>query len=78
MQIVSREAKLSLAQTISNFLYEYNTYEWNDQDYDEHAVIDKLIAQFDNLEVFVKANKIIKNVSNSDEIYQKLCEFLKI
>jgi hypothetical protein len=70
--------KRYLAQTISEFISEYDPYEWNDQDYDEYEVIDELIAQFDNLEVFAKAYTIMNTERDEDEIFTKLKEILHI
>ena len=71
--------KRYLAQTISEFISEYDPYEWNDQDYDEYEVIDELIAQFADIDVFYKAHTIMNNATlNADEIFEKLREVLHI
>ena len=70
--------KRYLAQTISEFLQDFDPYEWNDQDYDEYEVIDELIAQFADLEVFAKAYTIMNTERVEDEIFTKLKEVLHI
>ena len=67
-----------LAQTISEFLQDFDPYEWNCQDYDEYEVIDELIAQFADLEVFAKAYTIMDTERVEDEIFTKLKEVLHI
>jgi hypothetical protein len=75
---VDGDDKRYLAQTISEFLQDFDPYEWNDQDYDEYEVIDELIAQFANLEVFAKAHAIMNTERKEDEIFMKLSEVLRI
>lgn len=75
---VDDDDKCYLAQTISEFLQDFDPYEWNDQDYDEYEVIDELIAQFANLEVFAKAHTIMNTERKEDEIFEKLSEVLRI
>jgi hypothetical protein len=75
---VDGDDKRYLAQTISEFLQDFDPYEWNYQDYDEYEVIDELIAQFANLEVFAKAHTIMNTERAEDEIFTKLKEILHI
>lgn len=75
---VDDDDKRYLAQTISEFLQDFDPYEWNDQDYDEYEVIDELIAQFADLEVFAKAYTIMNTERAEDEIFTKLGEVLHI
>ena len=75
---VDSDDKRYLAQTISEFLQDFDPYEWNDQDYDEYEVIDELIAQFADLEVFAKAYTIMNTERAEDEIFTKLREVLHI
>jgi hypothetical protein len=75
---VDSDDKRYLAQTISEFLQDFDPYEWNDQDYDEYEVIDELIAQFADLEVFAKAYTIMNTERVEDEIFMKLREVLHI
>ena len=55
---VDGDDKRYLAQTISEFLQDFDPYEWNDQDYDEYEVIDELIAQFAD-EIFMKLKEVL-------------------
>lgn len=75
---VDGDDKRYLAQTISEFLQDFDPYEWNNQDYDEYEVIDELIAQFADLEVFAKAYTIMNTERNEDEIFTKLGEVLHL
>lgn len=76
---VDSDDKRYLAQTISEFLQDFDPYEWNDQDYDEYEVIDELIAQFTDIEIFAKAHRIMNNATlSTDEIFTKLKEILHI
>ena len=75
---VDGDDKRYLAQTISEFLQDFDPYEWNDQDYDEYEVIDELIAQFADLAVFAKAYTIMNTERAEDEIFMKLREVLHI
>jgi hypothetical protein len=71
--------KRYLAQTINEFLLDYDTYEYRDAFDDEDEVIDALISQFANINDFAKAHAIMNNAMlGADEIYEKLGEFLKI
>ena len=76
---VDGDDKRYLAQTISEFLQDFDPYEWNDQGYDEYEVVDEIIAQFADLEVFTKAHNIMNDARiGSDEIFDKLSEVLHI
>ena len=71
--------KRYLAQTIAELISEYDPYEWNDQDYDEYEVVDELIAQFNNIDVFAEAHRVVNNATlGTDEIFTKLSEVLHI
>lgn len=73
------EDKRYLAQTINEFLLDYDPYEYRDAFDDEDEVIDALISQFANINDFAKAHAIMNNATlGADEIYEKLGEFLKI
>ena len=75
---VDDDDKRYLAQTISEFLQDFDPYEWNDQDYDEYEVVDELIARFADIEVFAKAYTIMNTERVEDEIFTKLEEILHI
>lgn len=76
---LDNDDKRYLAQTISEFISDYDPYEWNDQGYDEYEVVDELIAQFANIEVLAKTHNIMNDARlSSDEIFEKLGEVLLI
>ena len=73
------EDKRYLAQTITEFISEYDPYEWNDQDYDEYEVVDELITQLADIDKFAKAHRIMNGSwSDKDAIYTKLTELFKL
>jgi hypothetical protein len=70
--------KRYLAQTINEFLFDFDPHEYNNQYDNEDEVIDELIAQFADLEVFAKAYTIMNTERVEDEIFTKLKEVLHI
>lgn len=67
--------KRYLAQTISEFLFEYNPNKYDDT----YEFIDELIAQFADIHTFAKAHAIMNNAwCGADQIYTKLEEVLSI
>jgi hypothetical protein len=67
--------KRYLAQTISEFLFEYNPNKYDDT----YEFIDELIAQFADIHTFAKAHAIMNNAwYGADQIYTKLEEVLSI
>lgn len=73
------DEKRYLAQTINEFLLDYDTYEYRDAFDDEDEVIDALISQFANINDFAKAHAIMNNATlGADEIYTKLGEVLTL
>lgn len=78
-QVVGREIKLSLAQTISDFLYDYDPYEYRDAFDDEDEVLEAIISNFDDIKVLAEAHRIINdNTLSSDQIFSGLSEILNI
>ena len=75
---VGSDDKRYLAQTISEFLQDFDPHEYNDQYDNEDEVIDELIAQFADLDVFAKAYTIMNTECVEDEIFMKLREVLHI
>jgi hypothetical protein len=60
-------------------LYDYDVCSYEEEHEDADEVIDDIITQFANLDVFVKAHEIMyNNAYNTDEIYAKLTELLNI
>ena len=70
--------KRYLAEIISDFLYDYDPHEYNDQNGDEYEVIDASIEAFADIDVFAKAHKIMNTKLDADERYTKLGEILNI
>ena len=67
--------KRYLAQTISEFLFEFNPNKYDDT----YEFIDELIAQFADIDTFAKAHAIMNNAwYGADQIYTKLEEVLSI
>jgi hypothetical protein len=68
-----------LARQINEFLYDYDVCSYEEEHEDSDEVIEDIITQFANLDVFVKAYEIMyNNVHGADEIYTKLTELLNI
>lgn len=73
------EDKRYLAQTINEFLLDFDTYGYRDEYDDEDECIDALIEAFADIEIFAKAHKIMNNATlGADEIYEKLGEILNV
>jgi hypothetical protein len=72
--------KRYLAQEINDFLYDYDTYSYEDEYDDADEVIEEIIAQFANDNVFIKAHAIMNYDSayNADEMYVELTKLLNI
>lgn len=66
----NEDDKRYLAQQINDFLYDYDTYSYEDAD----VVIEEIIARFANDDVFIKANAIMNwdSAYNADEMYAEL------
>jgi hypothetical protein len=76
---VDSDDKRYLAQTINDFLYDYDPYEYRDAFDDEDEVIEALITQFADINDFAKAHAIMNNaLLEPDQIYTQLGEFLQI
>lgn len=77
-QVVGREIKLSLAQTINDFLYDYDPYEYRDAFDDEDEVITPLMRQFSDNEIFIKAHSIMNSELKNEEKYEQFSQILKL
>lgn len=77
-QVVGREIKLSLAQTINDFLYDYDPYEYRDAFDDEDEVITPLMKQFSDNEIFIKAHSIMNSELKNEEKYEQFSQILKL
>ena len=68
-----------LAQRINDFLYDYDTYSYEDEYDDADEVIEDIITQLANLNTFAKAYEVMYNDAySSNEIYTQLSELLNI
>ena len=73
------DIKRSLAQQINDFLYDYDTYSYEDEYDDADEVIEEILVQLTNLTTFVKAYKIMNNNwYGADQIYTKLTDLLTL
>lgn len=76
---LGKGSKRSLAQQINDFLYDYDTYSYEDEYDDADEVIEEIIVQLANLHTFVKAYEIMNNDwYGADQIYTKLGEVLTL
>ena len=76
-EIDSRD-KLFLAQTINDFLYDYDPYEYRDAFDDEDEVITPLMKQFSDNEIFIKAHSIMNSELKNEEKYEQFSQILKL
>ena len=73
------EDKRYLAQQINDFLYDYDTYSYEDIVDDVDEFIEDIILEFANLTTFAKAYEVMHNDAyNADEIYTKLGELFTL
>lgn len=71
--------KRSLAQQINDFLYDYDTYSYEDEYDDTDEVLAEILVQLANLHTFVKAYEIMYNDwYGADQIYTKLTDLLTL
>ena len=69
--------KRYLAEQINEFIEDYNPYEYRDAVTDGDEMINALIKQFADLDIFARCYEIMNNARlNSDQIYAKLEEVL--
>ena len=71
--------KRYLAEIISDFLYDCDPYTYSDEYIEADEVIDSIIAQFDDIEMFAKAHSIMNSDSlGSDEKLNELDKLFNI
>lgn len=72
--------KRELAQQINDFVYDYDSNLYEEEHDDADEVIEDIIAQFANLDVYVKAYMAMYNDDTyyADEMYTELTELLNI
>ena len=76
---LGEEDKRYLAQTINEFLFEFDSHNYRNNVDDEDDFIDALIEQFADINIFAKAHAIMNNAwYGADQIYTKLGELLNI
>ena len=76
---VDETDKRYLAESISDFLYDNDPYTYAEEYVEADEIIDSIIAQFADIDVFAKAHNIMNNATlGSDEIITKLSEVLHI
>ena len=73
------EDKRYLAQTISEFLFDFDSHKYEDQYGYQDEMIDAIIPQFANIDTFAEAH-IIMNTAwyGADQIHTKLTKLLNI
>ena len=76
----TEDDKRYLAQQINDFLYDYDTYSYEDEYDDADEVIEEIIVQFANDDVFIKANAVMNCDSSysADKIYDELTKLLNV
>lgn len=73
------EEKRYLAQTISEFLFEFDPHEYRNNVDDEDDFIDALVELFADINIFAQAHRIMNNAwYGADQIYTKLGEVLTL
>lgn len=76
---LDEDFKRNLAQQINDFLYDYDTYSYEDVVDDADEFIEDIILEFANLNAYRKAYEVMYNDAYSaDEIYTKLTELFTI
>lgn len=76
---LDEDFKRNLAQQINDFLYDYDTYSYEDIVDDVDEFIEDIILEFADLTTFVKAYEVMYNDAyNADEIYIKLGEIFTL
>jgi hypothetical protein len=76
---LGKGSKRSLAQGVADFILEYDTYNYNDDDETRDGLVEETINELENLNTFVKVYYAMNNdYLGKGEIYARLFEALNI